>query len=58
MTDQSAETANRSAHAAAGPPPSSDAFGRSGLVDQPDGLVRRFMAKVADLLGGNTKDGR
>ena len=55
MSDQSTETANQSAHDAAGPPPRADAFKHSGLVDQPLGFVRRFVDKVADLLGGNTK---
>jgi len=55
MTDQTVEEANRTAQEAAGPPPAAHALTESGLTDRPESFVKKFMDKVTDLLGGNSK---
>ena len=55
MTDQSVEAANRAAQEAAGPPPAPHALTDSGLTDRPESFVKRFVDKITDLLGGNSK---
>lgn len=55
MTDQSAETANRTAQEAAGPPPSKDALGHSGLADQPLSYLKKLGERLASLVGGGTR---
>jgi hypothetical protein len=51
MTEQNVETANQSAHDAAGPPPG-DALKHSGLVDQPKSSVKTLVDKVLSLVSG------
>ena len=58
MTEQTSETANRSAQEAAGPPPDAHALTNSGLVDQPKSSLRKALDSVIGFITGRQAAGK